>query len=153
VSEDAGRAGHGRFALIAAAHLLLIEDGAILLLLRQNTGYEDGRWGVVAGHLDGGETARQAMARETHEEAGLLIAPADLRLVHVMHRGVTPERVDFFFAPTRWTGTPQNREPQRCAALAWWPLDALPVAMVPYIAAAITHVRAGRVYSESDWPA
>ena len=153
MNEHAAGAGQGRFTLIAAAHLLLIEDGAILLLLRQNTGYADGRWGVVAGHLDGGETARQAMAREAYEEAGLLIAPADLHLVHVMHRGARPERVEFFFAPTRWSGTPQNREPQRCAALTWCPLDALPAAMVPYIAAAIAQVGAGRLYSEFDWPA
>lgn len=152
MNEGARDAGHGRFSLIAAAHLLLMEDGKILLLLRQNTGYEDGRWGVVAGHLDGGETARQAMAREAYEEAGLLLAPEELRLAHVMHRGVAPERVDFFFAAERWAGTPQNREPQRCAALAWCPLDALPTEMVPYIAAAIAHVRAGRVYSEHNWP-
>jgi 8-oxo-dGTP pyrophosphatase MutT (NUDIX family) len=49
-----------RFTLVAEAHLLLFPDDRILLLRRCNTGHEDGNWSVVAGHIDGGETARVA---------------------------------------------------------------------------------------------
>ena len=46
-----------RFKLIVDVHLLLIKDGKIVLLKRANTGYEDGKYGLIAGHADGNETA------------------------------------------------------------------------------------------------
>ena len=73
------------FRLPVAVHLLLIKDDRILLLRRHNTGYEDGNYSVVAGHIDGGEKLRSAMVREAREEAGIEISPSNLRVVGVMH--------------------------------------------------------------------
>ena len=74
-----------RFALVVAAHLFLLDGERVLLSLRHNTGYADGQWGVVAGHLDGDETAVMAISREAREEANITIAPDDLAVVGVMH--------------------------------------------------------------------
>jgi len=141
-----------RFRLIPEVHLLLFRSGEVLLLERRNTGYEDGNYSVVAGHVDGNETARSAMAREAREEAGLALDPAALSLAHVMHRRSDDERVSFFFAAQRWSGTPRNMEPHKCRHLAWFPLDALPTNMVPYVRTALRLVREGEVYSEFGWP-
>ena len=43
------------FKFKSAVHLFLIQDDKILLLRRYNTGYEDGNYSVIAGHLAGGE--------------------------------------------------------------------------------------------------
>lgn len=140
-----------RFTLIPEVHLLLHDRGRLLLLRRHATGYEDGNWSVVAGHVDGGEPARVAMAREADEEAGLVIAPDALRLCHVIHRRSTAERLSLFFTAERWAGTPVNREPHKCSELAWHPEHALPANMVPYVRHAIEQAARGVAYSEFGW--
>lgn len=42
-----------RFKFVSAVHLFLIKDKEILLLKRFGTGYRDGEYSVVAGHMDG----------------------------------------------------------------------------------------------------
>ena len=39
-----------RFKLIPSVHLFLVQGQNILLLRRFNTGYEDGKYSVIAGH-------------------------------------------------------------------------------------------------------
>ena len=146
-----------RFAVIPAVHLVLLHDGQVLLLRRFNTGYEDGNYSVPAGHLDGGETVRAAMAREALEEAGVRIDHDDLRVAHVMHRqtvsgdGTVQERVDFFLTATTWRGTPRISEPDKCDELAWYPAQDLPPNVVPYVRAGLDACRRREPYSEFGW--
>jgi 8-oxo-dGTP pyrophosphatase MutT (NUDIX family) len=94
------------------------------------------------------------MVREAVEEAGIVVAPADLRFVHVMHRkeaAAADERIDLFFAATRWQGAPEIREPGKCSELRWAALDALPPTMVPYVRAALEYYRQHQAYAEF-WP-
>lgn len=141
-----------RFKLIAEVYLVLIRDGQVLMLRRFNTGYEDGKYSLVAGHVDGEEAFSAAMAREAAEEAGLTLDPQSLALVHVMHRRSDSERVGFFFQAHAWPNEPVNREPHKCDDLSWFPLDALPANTIPYIRVALENVLAGRGYSEFGWP-
>ena len=69
MSSIGGRNG----VLLVAVHLILVQDSKVLLLRRYNTGYEDGNYGVVAGHLERDEEIVAAMVREAREEAGIEI--------------------------------------------------------------------------------
>ena len=51
---------HPRFPV--AVHVFLLRDGAVLLLRRCNTGFEDGKLSVPAGHVEPGESVTQAAA-------------------------------------------------------------------------------------------
>lgn len=140
-----------RFRLVSAAHLFLIRDGKVLLLRRFNTGYEDGKYSVVAGHLEGGEEVKEAAIREAREEVGIEISPPDLQVVGVMHRKSNDERVDFFLATTSWSGEIMNREPDRCDQLAWFDLDGLPENVIPYVGRALDNYRRGNWFDSFGW--
>jgi 8-oxo-dGTP pyrophosphatase MutT (NUDIX family) len=141
-----------RFKLIPTSHLILIRDGKILLLRRFNTGYEDGNYSVVAGHLDGNETFMQAMVREAKEEAGITIKKDDLEIIHAMHRKEPgEERIDFFLRAGKWAGEPKIMEPHRCDELKWFDMEGLPENVIPYVRQAIDNIKRGIFYSEHGW--
>ena len=142
----------GRFKVIPAVHVFFVRDEQILMMRRLNTGYEDGNYSVPAGHVDGNEPIRTAAAREVREETTVEVAPDDLCLIHTMHALASDgERVNFFFAPIKWTGEPTNAEPDKCDDLNWFPVDQLPSNTVAYVRAAFENFLNEVPYSEFGW--
>ncbi len=138
-----------RFKLIPTSHLILIKNDKILLLRRFNTGYEDGNYSVIAGHLDGNETFTQAMVREAKEEGDINIKTEDLEVVHVMHRKEpNQERIDFFIMAKTWEGEPKIMESDKCDDLGWFELNNLPKNTIPYIKQAIDNIKDKTFYSQ-----
>lgn len=133
-------------------HVLLVRDDELLLTQRRGD-YGGGLWHLPSGKLDAGEPVTAAAAREAEEEVGVLVDPADLRCVHTIHvNGSGPEpRLGLFFETRRWTGEPVNREPDKCAAVRWFPLDDLPDTIIDYPAAGIHAYRDGVPFSVRGW--
>ncbi|PCH67874.1 MAG: NUDIX hydrolase [Rhodobacteraceae bacterium] len=140
-----------RFKIIPEVHLFLRSGNSILMLRRYQTGYRDGYYSLVAGHVDGNETFRAAMTREASEEAGLSIHADDMELVHTIHRMADEERLSLFFEVNKWQGQPVNMEPEKCDDIGWFNMDAMPENTVPYVALAIRHILSGKNYSEYGW--
>ena len=102
--------------------------------------------------MGGGEEIAAAMIREAREGAGIAIAPEDLRMVGAMHRRASgEERIDFFLAAAAWSGTAENKEPDRCDELARFSIDALPENTIPYVRAAFERYRRGEWFTSFGW--
>lgn len=143
--------GRNRFLMPVAVHLFLMKDERILLLRRYNTGYEDGKYSVIAGHLDGDEEVKAAMIREAKEEAGIDIAVEDMEIIGVMHRKSEDERIDYFLTAKVWKGEIVNKEPEKCDALAWFHLQGLPDNVIPYVRKAISNFQEGIRFDSFGW--
>lgn len=142
----------GRFSMLVAVHLFLVKDEKILLSRRFNTGYEDGRYSVVAGHVEGNETVIQAMQREVEEEANISLNENHLKIIQVMHRKcIDHERIDYFFLCDKWNGEITNNEPRKCDDLSWFNLHNLPTNMVDYVESAITNYKNNISFSLFGW--
>ena len=141
-----------KFKLIATVHIFLTKNASEILLLRRfNTGYEDGNYSVIAGHIDGNEEIKTAAIREANEEAGIDIQKSDIEVVGVMHRQGEDERMDFFLAASRWNGEIVNAEPDKCDDLSWYSVHALPANIVPYVKRALENYRNGKFFESFGW--
>ena len=140
-----------RFKIVPTSHLILIKDNKILLTRRFNTGWQDGNYSVVAGHLDGNETFLQAMVREAEEEANINLEEKHLNVVHVMHRKSDDERIDFFIQARNWKGIPKIMEPNKCNDMKWFDINDLPNNTIQYIRQAIENIQRRVFYNESGW--
>jgi 8-oxo-dGTP diphosphatase len=133
------------------AYLLLKKGERVLLSLRKNTGYFDGCYGLISGHVEDEEPASIAMIREAKEEANLTIRPESLRVVHLMHRKTNRFNIDIFFECASWAGELTNLEPDKCLELNFFSLESPPNNLIPYIGQALRAALHGVVYSEEGW--
>jgi mutator protein MutT len=142
------------FKITPAVYAFFIKNGKILLSRRFQTGWQDGNYSLPAGHIDGGETLRQAMARELSEEVGVEALLGDLNFTVIIHRNsgdISNERIDIFFLVKKWQGKIKNMEPEKCDDLRWFDLDNLPENMAPGIKEAIDCYRNKISYYEFGW--
>ncbi len=138
--------------LPVAVHLLIVKDGYILLQRRFRTGYEDGKYGVVAGHINGDEQILEAMFREAKEEAGINLDLDSTKVVQVMHRKKTnEERIDYFLDCVSWTGEIKNMEPNKCDDLSWFSIENLPDNMIEYVQYAINCYLEQKQFTSFGW--
>lgn len=137
---------------VPASYIVLMRGKRVMLQRRCNTGFEDGKYGLISGHVDKGETFTHALIREAAEEAGITLRSGDLDVAHVMHRkSCESERVDVFFVARSWQGEPKNMEPHKCDDMSWFNIDKLPNNTITYIKFALWQIKNKIFYSEYGW--
>ena len=137
--------------LTPIVHLLVRKGDAVLMLERTNTGYNDGYYGLIAGHKKSHEKVTDAIIREAKEEADIALQLSDIHFVHALHRlrgEDTDERIDLFFTTKTWLGEIKNVESHKHSELKFFPLDKLPDNTVPFIKSAIEHIENNHYFSE-----
>lgn len=143
-----------RYKSLSAIFPIIIkhENGReqILLHRRQNTGYEDGMWDMAgSGHVDEGETAKEATIRECKEEIGISIEIENLSFAHLSHRILYDRSYyDIYFIVNSYSGNPTIMEPEKSSELEWFPMDKLPTDIIEYRRQDIAHYLSNVHYSE-----
>lgn len=133
--------------LIPEVSVALVQERKVLLLMRQNTGYEDGKYHLPSGHVEKGESFVSAAIRETKEELGVDITSCQLRFGTVIDRALQHGRLSLFFLCNAWSGQPGNREPAKCSYIRWYPVDDLPENIIPFVRNAIRNIFARIPYA------
>lgn len=143
----------------AASYVILRrEDGKVAFVLRENTSWMAGKYGLPAGKVEKLETFIEAAVREAKEEAGVDIAPEDLRHVLTAHRDAPDDEVDgdmtwvdIFFEADKWEGEPHNAEPHMHASLDWLDPNNLPDNVIPVLKDCLQLIVEGKTYGEVEW--
>jgi 8-oxo-dGTP diphosphatase len=120
-----------REASVIPASLLLLqrtvgEDQEVFLLRRHNTGFQDGNYTFISGHVEEKELPKKAICREAFEEAGITVEEKDLSFERVIYQASQPSRMHIFFSANKWQGDPYNAEPQKCDDARWFSINSLP---------------------------
>lgn len=135
----------------AAAHVIFRKKGKIAFVLRQNTNWGDGYYGLISGKVDHGETYLKTAVREAKEEAGVDVRPEDLNHILTAYRKTDTLWVDICFETTKWQGEIHNAEPHKHAELVWLDPKNLPENVVPPIRLYLDQIAAGKTYAEYGW--
>jgi len=129
-----------------AVFVILERDGKVFFLRRHNTGWADGKLTVPAGHVDEGQTVRQAAVVEAREEATIEIDEKDLEFVHVDY--LKDQYTNFYFKAKSWTGKPKLGEPHAASEAIWISKDSLPDDLIPQLKRVFSHLKEGSCFSE-----
>lgn len=102
-------------------------DGTEVLLAMKKRGFGEGKWNGTGGKVEEGETAEDAIIRETMEEVGVTVREENLK-----HHGtiefIFPESNGLHIQGEVYTATFFEGEPVETEEMKpkWFPIDAIP---------------------------
>ena len=132
-------------------------EGKVAFVMRSNTSWMNGFYGLPSGKTEIGEAFSAGAIREAQEEIGIVVKSEDLKPTLTVHRnskqndGASMEWVDQYFLVTTWEGEAFNAEPDVHNELAWLDPDNLPDNVIPEIAASVKAWSEGKSYFEYGW--
>lgn len=138
-----------------ACYVLLRDGDRIACVLRQNTDWMNGYYGLPAGKVEWGEPYTLGAIREAKEEAGVDIKPEHLRHALTVHRHSQDDNtdwVDVYFEVDEWKGEVINAEPHMHAEVVWLDINNLPSNVIPAVRSALECISQGQTYAEHGWP-
>ena len=129
---------------------VIIKDGLTLLAKRKGS-HGEGCYGTVGGHMEFGETAEEALKRETMEELGIEIGNIKFASCANM-RKYGKHYIDISFVAEHIGGEPTIMEPHKIESIGWFPLDDLPSPLFHPVEVVLNAIRTGETFFEvSDY--
>ncbi len=141
---------------IASFVIVRNEEGKIALVLRSNTKWMNGHYGMPSGKVEHAESFSAAAVREAKEEIGIDVAIEDLEHAITVHRYSVEENndkenmewVDVYFEVNNYQGEVHNAEPHMHDEVAWFAVDELPDNTIPAVKATLEAWAEGKKYLE-----
>lgn len=107
-----------------SVNLILKKGQRVLLMRRFNTGWNDGKYALMGGHVEDNENPVDAVLREAKEELGLTLRAENL--TYKMTMPVYPDHIYIYFECENFDGTPVNNEPNECDDIQFFDIDSIP---------------------------
>lgn len=117
-------------SVITVGIILLNDNNEVLLQKRCNTGYMDGMYALVSGHLEKNESLVNAIIREVKEEINLDIRSCNVTFVCFIRSG-NDNYINSYFKCDNFDGKIENMEIDKCLDLKWFNIDHLPDNIIP----------------------
>ena len=114
----------GKHNFRLAVNLVVSKDDKVLLMRRYNTGWNDGMYALMGGHVEDSENIFDAAIREAKEELGIIVNAENLKPLFSMQ--VSPDHVYFYFGCSEFENEPKIMETDQCDDLQYFDTKHLP---------------------------
>ena len=136
---------------VTVGAILINEDNKILLQKRCNTGYMDGMYAIVSGHLEKNESMLSGIIREVKEEIGVELSSDKVEFVCIIRRGDNDDYINSYFKCDNFAGDVKNMELDKCTELKWFNINELPDNIIPNDKRAIKNMINNIILDEYDF--
>jgi 8-oxo-dGTP diphosphatase len=128
-------------------NLLLFNEQEQLLMGKRLNVEGAGTWALPGGHLEYGEAFTEGIIRELFEETGLVIEEV-VFLNIVNEPRENSHYVQINFISHQWSGSLENKEPDKCEEWKWVPISELPTEIFYAHEPILRAFKAGQSYLE-----
>ncbi|HVX58508.1 MAG TPA: NUDIX domain-containing protein [Candidatus Saccharimonadales bacterium] len=134
-----------KFKVIPSVFIAVISDGKVILTKRKNTSFMDGFYDLPSGHVEEGESIKDAAVRELKEETGVDVEPKELELFNITQGYSSPGRPYLYmmFKTEKFDGNPSLTEPEFSDEVAFFGLNDLPNRTIPHVKEALAKMDGG----------
>ncbi|MEK7605321.1 MAG: NUDIX hydrolase [Patescibacteria group bacterium] len=136
--------GNKAFLRHVVVDTLVLKDDKILLVKRAERLLEGGKWALVGGYVDQGETLPQAVQREVFEETGYRIHTIQMLAVNADPHRPNEDRQNISFIFVAEAGEKEGESDDEVSEQKWYGFDDLP----PEATIAFDHYQAIELYLE-----